>query len=221
MNAKDWYNNQYQEMFRSGQTSLRPIRWYSDMLKLLIGKRPILGSLLDVGCGLGELVELANSKGIESWGIDISDTAIEKAELQRKFSGSHRFQVSPAEHLTFPDNSFNYIACLGSLEHFENMHQALDEMKRVAKPYCRFLIIVPNKKFPLAGTEQQEIKEALLTKELWQIIIHANGFNIIKIRKDYGLAYKLGKLAWLGKLLFWLLPLDYTYQFVLEMERYK
>lgn len=62
------------------------------------------GSLLDVGCGRGELVAEARKIGLEAEGLD------PVADLKPD-------HVGHANELPFPDQHFDYVTCLDVLEH--------------------------------------------------------------------------------------------------------
>ena len=68
------------------------------------------------------------------------------------------FIVGPAEKLPFADGQFDFVSCLGALEHFLDPTRALREMVRVATPDAEFLLLVPNADFPplAAGTLRRD-----------------------------------------------------------------
>lgn len=88
------------------------------------------GSLLDVGCGVGILVEVLRKRGIQAWGLDLSPAGWETApeDLQSCFtSGDIR-------KLPYPDGSFDVVTCVDVLEHIrrEDLPGAIAECVRVA-----------------------------------------------------------------------------------------
>ncbi|MBI4153843.1 class I SAM-dependent methyltransferase [Candidatus Woesearchaeota archaeon] len=127
--------------------------------------------LLDIACGQGTLVALAENYAA-TYGIDISNEAIKKAKAIAK---NTNFKVSHAEELPFPGRFFDYITCMGSLEHFTDMDSALAEMKRVAKPGAKILIHVPNSVYlvhKILGVDTQgQINERLATEKEWRNVI--------------------------------------------------
>lgn len=101
--------------------------------------KPTPGStLLDVCCGTGFLMRSADAYKLNSVGVDFSRVAVEEAAHY----GSAL--VGNCEKLPLPDCSFDYIANLGSLEHFEDMATGVKEMARVLKPSGTAFILVPN-----------------------------------------------------------------------------
>jgi len=77
-------------------------------------------------------------------GVDISDEAV---KLAHRVAPESRVAVATGEALCFRDRSFDYVTCLGSLEHFLDMGQGLREMQRVAKPDALLCVMVPNSDF--------------------------------------------------------------------------
>lgn len=147
--------------------------------------------LLDVACGWGELLSLAKEKGLKVSGIDISRHAIKLAK-QRIEGGN--LQVAQAEKLSFKDSTFDYIVCIGSLEHFDSPEKALQEISRVIKPSGRILIRVPNLyfvghiymaikhgTFPSEGG--QDFSERFSTKYGWKDLIEKNKLKVMEIKK--------------------------------------
>ena len=137
--------------------------------------------MLDVACGQGTLLAMAE-KYVETYGIDISRTAIRKAE---KIAKNTKFRIAQADELPFRKRMFDYVTCMGSLEHFPNIEKALGEMSRVAKKDARILIHVPNSKYlvhMILGIDTQgQINERLATEDEWKKLIG----KYFKIKESY------------------------------------
>jgi len=138
----------------------------------LLGIRQKEGArLLDIACGQGTLQQLAEPYA-ETYGIDISREAIRKAKNRARKT---IFKISSAEKLPFRDDFFNYVTCMGSLEHFYDIDKALSEMRRVAKKGARILIHVPNSMYlvhkMLRIDTQGQINERLATEAEWREIL--------------------------------------------------
>jgi SAM-dependent methyltransferase len=100
--------------------------------------------LLDVACGGGSLLAVAERAGLVTHGIDIAQAAIERA---RTVAPKTELVRGMAEELPHADGSFDVVTCLGSLEHFIDPAKALEEMRRVTAPGGRAVIVVPNQWF--------------------------------------------------------------------------
>jgi SAM-dependent methyltransferase len=86
-------------------------------------------SLLDVGTGAGDLPSLFS--GIQVTGIDISESMIAEG---KRLHPDYVFSVGDAEHLPYPDASFDVVTCRNLLQNFINPKHAFAEMFRVLKP---------------------------------------------------------------------------------------
>jgi SAM-dependent methyltransferase len=100
------------------------------------------------------------------------------------------FHCGPAESLPFDDHGFDLVTCMGSLEHFLDKPKALEEMRRVAKPDARFVILVPNAGFLTrrlrlyGGTEQVTAREDVLELAAWRQLFEASGLRVIERWRD-------------------------------------
>lgn len=230
---KGWYDDKHQARGEGAWRRYDAYPVFLDYLKAESGRR-----LLDVGCGTGYLLEAAEQRGLETYGIDISEAGV---EIARRVSPQSRIAVGRGEELEFPDEFFDYVTCLGSLEHFLDIDKGVQEMKRVCRNGGLLCIVVPNVNFVLwrlrgiPGTDQQDINEHLLSLEQWRDIFLRNGFEIVKVYSDTGFAKKgsipsgsrISKLAksiayrvsWLVDLTFLMLPLNCSYQFIFIMRK--
>lgn len=95
-------------------------------------------TLLDIGCGDGLLLSLAQERGMEVHGLDISEKGAEKARAK----GLMVTIADVSGPLPFPDSSFDVVVILDVLEHLYAPQDLLKEAARVSK---RWLIVgVPN-----------------------------------------------------------------------------
>jgi ubiquinone/menaquinone biosynthesis C-methylase UbiE len=106
------------------------------------------GNVLDVGCGSGVMVEGLLERNCTFWGVDPSSEMIDQC---RKSFGSHPktyFSVGAAEEISFPDDSFDAVICMGVIERVENQAAGLRELVRVLKKDGTLIITLPNKMSP-------------------------------------------------------------------------
>ncbi len=92
-------------------------------------------SVLDVGCGTGQLAFALAARGQvgQVVGVDLSPAYIQYA-LGHSPDARIRFQVGDACALDFPDHSFDRVLSLLALHFIPRTEQALAEMRRVARP---------------------------------------------------------------------------------------
>lgn len=95
-------------------------------------------SVLEVGCGPGDLASRILPPGLDYLGIDIDETEIETA------CGRYprlSFQVGNAYELPVESNSFDLVIACEVLEHLEDPQRALAEIDRVTNQWV--LVSVP------------------------------------------------------------------------------
>lgn len=97
--------------------------------------------LLDVACGEGSLLTAARKAGLITYGLDISEAALDRC---RKVCPDAQVTQGVGEHLPYPDRYFDYVTCLGSLEHFLDPAAGLREMRRVLQDDGRSCVVLPN-----------------------------------------------------------------------------
>jgi len=125
--VEQYYNNEYYADLENG----RPNWHFSAYLNILQIRRSDIGkAIADIGCGTCHLLSHANKRGLKCSGIDISEKAIVHAKRRFPFFDLH---VGKAEVLPWEDEQFDFVTCLGALEHFLDQHRALGEMRRVSK----------------------------------------------------------------------------------------
>lgn len=102
---------------------------------------PLYGAtLLDICCGSGMGAEQYAAMGAQVTGLDISERSLERArERARRHDFQASFVVGDAEHLPFPDRSFDVVAVHDGLHHLPNPLLAVSEMARVAR---RAIIVI-------------------------------------------------------------------------------
>lgn len=139
---------------------------------------------LDVSSGEGHALTLARGRGARVAGVEFSRTALDSART--KFQESAGLLADSAR-LPFRDGLFDRISCLGSLEHYPDPVAALKELRRVAKPAARFLIVVPNKKhvfsWLLKYVDPQHLETVLSLSE-WTTFLEAEGFRVLRYGRD-------------------------------------
>ena len=92
-------------------------------------------TVLEYGCGPGSAAFQLAREGARVTGIDLSEVAIEQARERARREGvsNTTFRVMDAEHLEFPDNTFDLIAGSAIIHHLDT-DRALSEVSRTLKP---------------------------------------------------------------------------------------
>ena len=93
-------------------------------------------SLLDVGCGSGNLIIQVAKKypSLDLIGVDLSSEILELAKkkaIENNLNEKIVFKIGSVESLPFPDKSVDFILSTLSLHHWEDPKQAFEEIFRV------------------------------------------------------------------------------------------
>lgn len=120
------------------------------------------GKLLDVGCGAGLLMKVAQKHGFDASGCDI-------AEWARQHAREHGFevQVGPLENLSYTAGAFDVIVCNHTLEHIPEPLPFLREIKRLLNAGGILVIGVPNFDSLVAKIMQGRWGSLLPEQHLW------------------------------------------------------
>jgi SAM-dependent methyltransferase len=143
--------------------------------------------VLDIACGVGLWLRAVGAHGAIAAGADISRKAL---EICRRALPNAKLCCSPAEQLPFSDGEFDFISCLGALEHFLDPQAALREIIRVAKPGAMVLLLVPNSGFfprrmgLYSGTDQAQVREEDRSLEEWQAMFESVGLRVDRRWRD-------------------------------------
>jgi SAM-dependent methyltransferase len=99
---------------------------------LVKGLLPLGGSVLDVGCGTGQLGAAIASEGFDVFGVDLSASMLARAR-QRGLSGTY---AAVTTALPFADDAFDLALTVATLHHLETPERVaatVTEMGRVVK----------------------------------------------------------------------------------------
>ncbi|MDP2649504.1 MAG: class I SAM-dependent methyltransferase [bacterium] len=100
-------------------------------------------TVLDIGCGRGEISSYCVQRGSKAYGIDYSKDAI---KIAKKTFNKVNFKIMDASKLQFKDHFFDKIILLDFVEHIypKELLTILEEVKRVIKPNGIIIIHTPN-----------------------------------------------------------------------------
>lgn len=156
--------------------------WVCSLLKIRPGTR-----LLDIATGRAQMVKYANRFGAWAVGMDFSIVACEKAIRNQMGDVC----CSDAMNLPFPDQWFDFVTNIGSLEHFENMDMGLSEMMRVLKPGGLAVVMVPNTfglRWNVMGawrtgdvSDDGQPLQRYASRKQWIHLLERNHFKVIRV----------------------------------------
>ena len=135
-------------------------------------------TVLDVGCGIGELMWLLKNKGYNVKGCDADIVCIRKAKTIVE-----KTKYAEAQKLSeyYPDNSFDLLTCLNVLEHCRSPYMALKELKIVTRKYV--LVAVPNARY--IAHDERDTHLYSWNEKTFKNILENVGFKILTFSEDW------------------------------------
>ena len=137
----------YDQVYKKGER-----QHYSKLLfaknKISIDKKAVIGlinwknkTVLDVGCGTGELADIAARLGAKKvLGVDYSTNAIAIAKKSHK----HKNVFFECRNASDIRGRYDVITSLGTLEHFDNPFNMLKSFKDMLNPGGSIVVVSPN-----------------------------------------------------------------------------
>lgn len=150
-----------------------------------------------------EILKWAAEQGARVYGIDVAE-ATTRAARHALAAHDPSFVQGDVRCIPFQDDSFDLIYSMGTIEHFVEYRQAVDEIFRVLKPGARAIIGVPNKLDPFlrplmvtvmnwAGLYSYGMEKSFTHGEL-KALLECSGF---KVRDRSGILFMPGWLRML------------------------
>ena len=126
-----------------------------------------LGTVLDVGCGNGQLVQRLNSHGFDAFGADVSAVAV--AAANERSPG--RFRAANILHLPYDDDAFDSVISVDCLECLqeEDIPAAIAELYRVARDTVYLRITT--------APDDESRRLTIKGREWWETQCFAAGFR--------------------------------------------
>ena len=101
------------------------------------------GHVADIGCGPGFVLKaLSTMKGVDAlYGVDFSRSSIKRC--REEYPGGI-FLVGDIYRLACPNEVFDVVICMETLEHLERAPEAIKELFRVCRKSGHVIITIPN-----------------------------------------------------------------------------
>lgn len=139
---KYWLDHQskkfgYPDIYKRARNDLseRNLHWLKSLMKYCLPP----ANILELGCSHGSFVALLQQSGYTASGIEMSPWVVS--------FGSQTFDIpihlGPVENIHFPESSFDLIAMMDVLEHFEDPLETLSYCSKLLKPDGILLIQTP------------------------------------------------------------------------------
>lgn len=103
-----------------------------------------IGSLLDIGCGRGQILKLLASRATRAVGVDIDEKARELARAELMIAGVPGCSLRKGDmyRLPFDDHEFDTIILDDVLANAKHPVRALNEARRLLKPGGRVMLLL-------------------------------------------------------------------------------
>jgi SAM-dependent methyltransferase len=174
---------------------------FDDWLLDLIDARPGM-SFLDVACGEAQLPRQAASCRMEAHGVDYSRVALRRGGSSRQ---GLLLAAADGEALPYADESFDRVASIGSLEHYERPLQGARELSRVLKADGVAAVLLPNS-FGLRWNvlytwrhgdihDDGQPLQRYGTRRQWEKLLEAGGLSVRQTVGYEGVAEQAGGLS--------------------------
>jgi SAM-dependent methyltransferase len=146
--------------------------------------------LIDISCGQGQLVKLAQGKGVNSLGVDFSKVSV---KYGKTLDPNADWLVSDGESLGLQSACADYVTHIGSLEHYQDIEAGIREIARVLKPSGLAVVMLPNT-FSFFGNFLYLIKHGDVfddgqplqrynTRVGWKTLLENNGLLVKTVHK--------------------------------------
>ncbi len=195
------YDRDYYEAWRA-QARQRERLWRR-RLATVEGLAGAPGELLDVGCGTGEFLRLAQTRGWEVTGTEFSPYAA-------KVVGAHGLTVVKGEiwEAGFPAGAFDVVTCWHVIEHAADPRRVIEEIHRVLRPGGWLALATPNledhifrtayvlarrHRPPLFEPDERELHLFYFSPRTLRALVVSAGFEVVEVGFDRGAAAVWGK----------------------------
>jgi len=98
-------------------------------------------SLIDIGCGSGDLLAVAESMGFHCTGVDVSHELLDKAASQLR---NTQLLLGDIGSLDLPDEGYDVCVLSDALEHFRDPIRVMQSVCRILKPSGITVVATPS-----------------------------------------------------------------------------
>jgi len=192
---KDHYCEKYYSEWINQQKNKRIRMWESRINR--INKLRPCGKLLDVGCGEGLFLRLAQDNGWQISGTELSTYA---SKIASKTLATEIY-CGQLHQACFADSSFDVVTMWHVLEHVEDPKSYLSEIHRILKPDGFLVLAVPNvnnlvmhlaysairlRKLKLFSVNDKEVHLYHFSAKTLPAYFDKTGFDCLRLSPDYG-----------------------------------
>jgi 2-polyprenyl-3-methyl-5-hydroxy-6-metoxy-1,4-benzoquinol methylase len=164
------------------------LNWKINLVKSSVAKGFNKGTLLDIGTGTGAFLHKAFQSG---WSV----TGLEPDAGARKIC-KDKYGLQPEEPgklFDLPTQQFDVVTMWHVLEHVHQLHEYMDQIKRVLKPEGVALIALPN----YTSADAQLYKEHWAAYDVPRHLYHFSPDAVKKLTEQHGLKLESTEPMWL------------------------
>ena len=144
----------------------------ADQIDRFIGPQ---ATVLDYGCGHGQLIAAAIERGHDAYGCDPGDPMWEKWAKQSEYKERIR-PITRDQKIPFGDEKFDIVIANQVFEHIDNFEMPLSEIHRVLKPGGLFINCFPTLEAWWEGHQKTPLAQHFFSSaDLWRkylIVMH-------------------------------------------------
>ncbi|HAW51682.1 MAG TPA: hypothetical protein DCX54_05040 [Flavobacteriales bacterium] len=128
----------YEEYGRDDYKSPITVKRYREILSKFEHARS-LNRILDIGCGMGFFLEVAQELNWKTYGTEYTETAVENCRQKdiTMFKGD-------LSEINFGELTFDVITCIEVIEHIQDLHSFISGIKKILRPGGLLYLTTPN-----------------------------------------------------------------------------
>lgn len=162
--ATDSFWDNHWEQHDRPDESFRNLRTSRYIVRIIRRCLPSRASILEAGCGNGNLVYALQHYGWQVIGVDYAGKALTRT---KRAEASLDLAMADVAALPFPDSAFDCCISLGVIEHFRDGYQkTASEMRRVLKPGGTAFVSFPRISFLRGVKIAMGAYDAILLRDL-------------------------------------------------------
>lgn len=154
--------------------------WYIDL--------PIETTVLDVGCGAGDLLLLLKERGCNAYGIDVDEIT---CTYLSETMNLNVINCDIDNGTSFQAGFFDLVIMRHSLEHLHNPVNVLHEVRRIMKPGGLLIVGVPNIESYVSKITKEKWRDLDIPRHLFHFnqstitaLLYKSGFSIESIHHE-------------------------------------
>lgn len=118
-------------------------------LKPLLGEAKSLGTIVDIGCGIGAPAKYLDGHYLQYIGVDQSAEMVRVAELFNQSHSQASFVADSVKNTQLKKNTADMILSIGALHHMTELEIVMGNLVKIAKPDADFVVVEPQNANPI------------------------------------------------------------------------